>query len=192
MNNIFIKNLNALSKKNPQLAQKLQAYIPTEIPELVQENGAYNILYKNKLIHNPINPIGEANEIFSRTENTPVSIHIIYGIGLGYLFQLTSLKSQGTVILYEPNLNILWLAFTLVDFSIDITKPNVFVASATEHMYEEIYKKSGIKNTPQLITLPSQREFEPENFNQLVENLQQMVGSFNLDLKYTKEKFYPS
>lgn len=192
MNNIFIKNLNALSKKNSELAQILQSYIPTDIPKIVQENGAYNILYKEKLVHNFQNPLAEANEIFSMTENNPVSIHVVYGLGLGYLFQLTSLKSQGTVILYEPDLNILWLSFTLVDFSNDILKPNVFIASTFDEIASAIYKKSGTKNYPVLLSLPTQREYNPEEFKNLVRRLQDTVGSFVLDLKFTQQKFYPS
>ena len=127
MNNLFLKNIQALEKRNVTLAKKLKNYVPNCMPQLAQQNGAYNILYKNTLIHNSQNPLAEANEIFSGAENTPVSIHLIYGIGLGYLFQLTSLKSKGTVILYEPDLNILWLAFTLVDFSNDILKKSYFL-----------------------------------------------------------------
>ena len=107
MNNIFLKNLTALATKNPELVKKLQGHLPTEVPQLVQEGGAYNIVYRNKHIHNPQSPLGEAQEIFSYCKNEPVSIHLIYGLGLGYLFQIASLKSQGTVVLYEPDLNIL-------------------------------------------------------------------------------------
>lgn len=192
MNNIFLKNLTALYNKNSQLAEKLQKHIPTEIPKLVQENGVYNVLYKDKLIHNSQNPLAEANEIFSRAENTPVAIHIVYGMGLGYLFQVASLNSQGTVILYEPDLNMLWFAFTLVDFSNDISKKNVFVTDDYEEVTNEIYKQSGMKNTPVLLSLPTQRAFNSEGFTELVRNLQNIVGSFNLDLKYTKQKFYSS
>ena len=105
MNNIFQKNINALAQKNETLAQELLTYIPTDVPELKQENGAYNLFYKNQYLHNPINPLGEAQEIFTMAENSPVAIHLVYGLGLGYLFQVTSLNSQGTVILYEPDLN---------------------------------------------------------------------------------------
>ena len=49
MNNIFVKNIAALVLKNPNLAQKLQSYLPTEVPKVVQENGAYNLLYKEKI-----------------------------------------------------------------------------------------------------------------------------------------------
>ena len=96
MNNIFLKNINALNIKNPALAQKSQNYVPTALPQLVKENGVYNFLYKDALIHNKINPLAEAKEIFSMAVNTPVSIHLIYGLGLGYLFQVTSLNSKGT------------------------------------------------------------------------------------------------
>jgi len=192
VNNIFQKNLETLSQKNPELAQKIQAHIPTEIPQLVQENGAYNILYKGKLIHNSHNPLAEANEVFTRSQNSPVAIHLVYGLGLGYLFQIASLNSQGTVILYEPDLNILWLAFTLVDFSNDILKKNVYVANDFNLVTSIIHEKSGMKNSPVLLSLPSQREFDKASFDELVRKLQEIVGSFSLDLKYTKQKMYPS
>ena len=192
MNNIFLKNLTALAQKNPELAKKMQVFIPMDLPQLVQENGAYNILYKEKLVHNALNPLAEAQEIFSKAENTPVSIHLIYGLGLGYLFQLTSQNSKGTVILYEPDLNILWLAFTLVDFSNDILKSNVFVASTFDEIGEILHKKSGIKNNPVLLSLPSQREYDSEGFENFVKKLKELVGSFALDLKFTQQKFYSS
>ena len=108
MNNIFEKNINALKTKGikeEKLADKLLSYILTDAPQLVRENNCYNFLYKGKLLHNPQSPLGEAAEIFSMCENTPVTIHLVYGLGLGYLFQVVSAKSQGTVILYEPDLN---------------------------------------------------------------------------------------
>ena len=192
VNNIFSKNINALAAKNPELAEKLRAYIPLEVPQLAQSVGGYNIQYRGRFIHNPQNPLGEAKEVFSYAENSPVAIHLVYGLGLGYLFQVASLNSKGTVILYEPDLNILWLALTLVDFSADFMKENIFVCSEYVEVQEAIYKKSGMKNSPQMLSLPSQREFNPSEFEGLVKNLKDLIGSFSLDLKYTKEKFYPS
>lgn len=192
MNNIFIKNLQALSQKNIELAKKLQAYIPLEVPNVVKENNAYNLLYKNKLIHNPQNPLAEANEIFDLAENKPDSIHLIYGLGLGYLFQLASMKSKGSVILYEPDLNIIWISFTLVDFSNDILKRNVYITSTIEELSKAIHQNSGTDNSPVLLSLPTQREFDVEGFDLFVKKIQDIIGMFYLDLKYTKQKFYPS
>lgn len=192
MNNIFIKNLTTLKLKNPILASKLQTYIPTEIPQLVQENGAFNLLYKNILIHHSQNPLAEAHTVFNISENSPIAIHVVYGLGLGYLFQVASLNSKGTVILYEPDLNILWTVFSLVDFSTDIMKNNVIITSELNELERALYEKSGMKNSPQLVSLPSQRELNKENFNNFVKHLQDKIGSYAMDLKYTKEKFYPS
>lgn len=192
MNNIFKTNIAALEEKNPELASKLKTYLPNELPELVNENGSYNLKYKGIFLHNRQNPLGEAKEIFSMCTNEPVAIHLIYGLGLGYLFQVFSLNSAGTVILFEPNLNVLWLAFTLVDFSKDILKNNVFVVSTLDEAASAIYKKSNTFNTPQLLSLPSARELDNNSFEILVKKLQEIVGAYSLDLKFTKEKFFPS
>lgn len=190
MSNIFERNINALKEKNLKLAQKLEMYILTDVPQLVKENNSYNFLYKGVLLHNKINPLREAAEIFGMCENTPVAIHLIYGLGLGYLFQVVSAKSNGTVILYEPDLNILRTAFGLVDFTQDILKLNVFITDNYEDVCEYIYKKSNTKNTPLLLTTPEYRELNKDLFEKLVTDLQQEVGRFGLDLKYTKERFY--
>lgn len=191
MNSIFEKNIKALALKDGELAEKLSTHVLTEVPQLINENGAYNLVYKGVPLHNPQNPLGEAKEIFARTENTPVSIHLIYGIGLGYLFQLVSANSVGAIILYEPDLNVLKIAFSLVDFSNDISKNNVFIATNFAKLSEYIYKKSNTKNLPQLLSTASYRDFSTTDFNKLVAELQCMIGSFSLDLKYTQEKFYP-
>lgn len=190
MNNIFQKNINALAQKNEALAKKLLTYIPTEVPELKQENGAYNLFYKNLHLHNPQNPLGEAQEIFAMAENSPIAIHLVYGLGLGYLFQVASLKSLGTVILYEPDLNIMKIAFTLVDFSNDILKHNVFITDSLDQVGDYIYTRSNTKNTPLLLTTTAYRELNSGDFVKIVEELQRMVGMFGLDLKYTKQRFY--
>ena len=190
MNNIFQKNINALAQKNETLARELLTHIPTDVPELKQENGAYNLFYKNQYLHNPIKPLGEAQGIFAMAENSPVAIHLVYGLGLGYLFQVVSLNSQGTVILYEPDLNIMKIAFTLVDFSNDILKKNVYITNNLEQVSEYIYQKSNTKNSPLLLSTTSYRELNKENFASLVNELQQMIGRFGLDLKYTKERFW--
>ena len=190
MNNIFQKNISALAQKNETLAKKLLTYIPTEVPVLKQENGFYNLFYRNSYLHNVQNPLVESQEIFNMAENSPVAIHLVYGLGLGYLFQVASLNSQGTVILYEPDLNILKIAFSLVDFSNDILKKNVFVTDNFEQVCEYIYTHSSTKNTPLLLSTVAYRELNKSNFDDMVKELQQTVGMYGLDLKYTKQKFY--
>ena len=188
---VFENNINALALKDKELASKIAAHIVSDVPQLVCENGFYNIIYKNIYLHNRENPLGEAKEIFMRAENTPVTIHLIYGLGLGYLFQVAAANSKGTVILYEPDLNLLKIVFNLVDFSKDILKNNVFIANTLDKAGEYIYQKSNTKNTPLMLTTNSYMDLNGAGFNELVEKLRRMVGSYTLDLKYTKKKFFP-
>ena len=192
MNNIFDNNLKALATKDAELAQKIKTHILSDVPQLVQENASFNLIYKNIYLHNQLNPLAEAREIFTQAENTPVSIHLVYGLGLGYLFQVASQESKGSVILYEPDLNILRIVFTLVDFSKDILKKNVFIASTLDKVGEYIYQKSNTKNTPLLLSTNGTRELYKNNFDELVNKLHTMVGSYSLDRKYTQKRFYPS
>ena len=192
MNNIFQKNISVLEQKNPELAKRLQTYVLNEAPQLIQENNSYNFLYKNKYVHSRISPLVEAKSVFSMAANEPVAIHLIYGLGLGYLFKIACKNSLGTVILLEHDLNILWSAFTMIDFTEDILKENVYVTDNFDDASKVIYKKSGMKNNPQMIFLPNARDFDTEYFDKLVKDLQNAVGSYALDLKYTQEKFYPS
>ena len=190
MSNIFEKNINALALRDKELASKIASHIVDNVPQLVQENGFYNLIYKNTHLHNPQNPLQEAFEIFSQAQNEPVAIHLIYGIGLGYLFQVAAQKSLGTVILYEPDLNILKIAFTLVDFSNDILRKNVFITATLEKAGEYIYQKSNTKNIPLMLSTVAYRNLDENKFNELVTELQRMVGSYGMDLRYTRDKFY--
>ena len=190
-NNVFENNINALKARGFSVAEKLLKHVLSDVPELVKENNFYNFKYKGKYLHNAINPLGEAIEIFSMCENTPVTIHLIYGLGLGYLFQVAAAKSQGTVILYEPDLNILRTALSVVNFTSDIIKNNVFITNDFTEACEFIYQKSNMKNTPLLLSTTAYREMNEEQFNNMVSELQQTVGRFSLDLRYTQEKFYP-
>ena len=190
-NNVFENNINALKARGFGVAEKLLKHVLSDVPELVKENNFYNFKYRGKYLHNAINPLGEAIEIFSMCENTPVTIHLIYGLGLGYLFQVAAAKSQGTVILYEPDLNILRTALSVVNFTGDIIKNNVFITNDFTEACEFIYQKSNMKNTPLLLSTTAYREMNEEQFNNMVSELQQTVGRFSLDLRYTQEKFYP-
>ena len=189
---IFENNIKALALKDKELALILQNHIPKEYPELIKENNFYNLKYKGEYLHNRDNPLQEARSIFAGCINEPVSIHFIYGIGLGYLFQVASAGSKGTVILYEPDLDILRTVFNLVDFSTDLLKSNVFLTNDFNKASRVIYEHSGTKNFPVMISLPSISKMYPDEFKTLVKTLKDTVGSYFLDLKYTRQKFYSS
>ena len=70
-------------------------------------------------------------------------------------------------------------------------KNNVFIASTLEKAGEYIYKKSNTKNIPLMLSTMAYRNLDEDKFNNLVAELQRMVGSYGMDLRYTRQKFYP-
>ena len=124
MNKVAEKNLAFI--QDSVLKKEFENYVYEVEPKLAMTNG-YNLSYKDVLLHNEESPIAESAGIFSNTKNESNVIHIVYGIGLGYLFQIVAKESKGQVILYEPNKDILYTAFSYVDFSNELGKANVKV-----------------------------------------------------------------
>lgn len=135
-NPIFDKNLECIGEYNPDLKQKLlDIDCLYNIFELVETDlGEPNLKINGINIHLQSGAEEEAREAFENVKNTPRSRHIIFGLGLGYLFKEACEKSKGTVILYEPDLEVLRVTLERVDFSEELSKKNVLVTSDMEFL----------------------------------------------------------
>lgn len=130
-NPIFDKNLECIAKYNPKLTEKL-LNLPDFINrfELVEtELKEPNLSFNGLPLHSQENAENEAKDGFAGTINSGLSRHIVFGMGLGYLFKEACTNSKGIVFLYEPELEILRVTLEIVDFSKELSQPNVFVAS---------------------------------------------------------------
>lgn len=121
------KNLECIEKYNPQLVQALLnlPYLTNDIQLIETELKEPNLSYNSLPLHAQSGAEIEAKDVFAKTKNTPHSIHIIFGIGIGHLFKEFCERSKGYVYLYEPNLEILRVTLELVDFSKELSQPNV-------------------------------------------------------------------
>ena len=124
MNKVFERNISAI--KNTELQEKLINYEYITRPILATTNG-YNVQYNGIYLHNEDNPLAESQQICQNSLKEDKNIHIIYGLGLGYLFQLIAKHSDSIIILYEPNLDILYNSFTLVDLSQELSRDNIYI-----------------------------------------------------------------
>ncbi len=102
-NPILDKNLECIAKYNEPLAHKI-----LNLPDLVNrfelvntEAGEANLLMNGIALHSTINAEQEAKDAFKDAENSGLSRHIVFGLGLGYLFKEVCENSKGLVILYE-------------------------------------------------------------------------------------------
>ncbi len=144
MSEIFEKNTNIIAKYNPALANKLKNTELTNFELNTNLAGEYNLIIDAKPVHSVTGAQAEAEEIFQKVEHdTKNVIHLIYGMGLGYLFDKFAGSAKGDVILFEPDLKLLRFVLEIIDMNRILSRPNVFVASDFEELTaicSKIYK----------------------------------------------------
>ncbi len=187
-NHNFEKNCNQLSRYNPKLVRILKNI--TEITHDIKL--AFNHFNEPILVYNGI-PLHadkgaeiEARNIFKKIDNSSSSTHVVFGLGIGYLFQEFALKSKGMVILYEPDIQLLRMAFELVDFSIELSRSNVRVVSDFNDLKHMILLHYKYKAGMTLSSLPAYRKVYEKDFNAMVNELQSVCGTKITELNTTK------
>lgn len=134
--NIIEKNLNQIARYNPVLAQKIaNADLTLSRFELYDNgNGSYNLNYNEIWLHEN-NPEQEAKRIYDQLKHKdPGNIHVLFGLGLGYLFKKYADDIDGKVILYEPNLDLLRFTLEVVDFSKELSKDTIRVVNSFDDL----------------------------------------------------------
>lgn len=159
------KNLNVLKTKNPELVQKLINHIPQGVEVNETESCDYNLIYKGIPLHNTIDPQQEAKTIFGEEDKSQNSLRLVFGLGLGYLFKRTYISSAGTIILYEPSLDVLKMTLQLVDFSNELADSRVFIMTDVSEIKIPFYKYMFDKAN--ILFLDSYKELYSDIFDQV-------------------------
>lgn len=135
MESFFKGNLALIKNYNKELAKKLEN-APLRSFELnTNLAGEYNLILDSKPVHSVTGAQAEADEIFKNIgHDTRNDIHVLYGMGLGYLFDKFALNAKGDVVLFEPDLELLRFVFEIIDMRELLQRPNVFVASDFEEL----------------------------------------------------------
>lgn len=185
MNKVLERNLSALDDAG--LKKKLEGYVYNSKPVLTTTNG-YNVMYNGSYLHSEQNPLEESLAIFQQVKNMTNSIHIVYGLGLGYLFQIAVRDSKGIVVLYEPNLDILHNSFTFVDFYKELSKPNVCLFTDFDKLLGFLLEQIDNSTSVEILSLKSYREMNDELFKEHAKRLELLYGSVILDYGFKNKK----
>lgn len=123
-NPVLDKNLDCIAKYNPDLKEKLLnlPYLTNQIDMIETDLKEPNLCFNGIPLHDPKGAEAEAKDLFKRAEDNIHCLHVIFGIGLGYVFKEFCDKAKGPILLYEPNLEILRVTLELVDFSNELSK----------------------------------------------------------------------
>lgn len=151
-----------------------------------------NIMYNGVYLHDNYGAEAEAKEIFSKIENTPLSMHVIFGLGLGYLLQEFALNSKGIVILFEPNLEILASVLEIVDFTKELSKENVFIFSDWDEFKKMYINQYTYNSNTHIAFLPSYKKLFDSELIKFANNLNSVMGAAIINNNYIKHRMYPA
>ncbi len=143
MSKIFDKNLKALLKKQPDLAAKLFSINTNENFEVVQQGDDpinLNIIDKknNYPIYEtqPLKEIQKKQEEFKKYERYPGLY--FFGMGNGIFIKLLFANlSHKQIIVFEPNIEIIYIAFHIVDLSEEILSEKLKIILPQELTYSK-------------------------------------------------------
>jgi len=147
MSQIFEKNIKALLEKNPELATKLFAIKTHQDFEVVQQGEDpinLNIIDKKRNYPlyetSPLTEIQNKHKYFKENyERYPVLF--FYGMGNGIFHKLLfANQSLKKLFIFEPNLEIIYIAFHIVDFSEEIENEKLNIIIPQELTYAKAFK----------------------------------------------------
>ncbi len=141
-NKVLNANLNAIKRYDKSLADEILRINNIKSTfELVQnKNQEYNLLFNSIPLHSPESAKAEAQKIVDKIEelDNKNTIRVIYGLGLGYLADEFITRAGGTIIIYEPNIELLRIVFEILEFSENLNKNNVFITNDKEKLLKII------------------------------------------------------
>lgn len=137
MDNFLNRNLIFIPRYNQELADKI-----ANLEQLDHNYALDSAESANAIIcidglpaNSPIDPNEESETIFkSLPHNEPDNFYILAGIEVGYLFNYFMSNCKGYVIIYEPWIDSLRVAFELVDFSKSLRQDKVFVITNEQEL----------------------------------------------------------
>jgi len=188
---ILEKNLSRIERYNKALAQKIREHdcIEGEIEFIASKTGDIILSYNGTPLHDLVDPVDESIKVFQKVKiNTKTSIHVIYGLGLGYLFKRFTMNYYGRLIVYEPNLDILRITFETVDFSPELEKEYVAIVNKKEDIQKTFERFFFQDAEVSLSFLPVYSKICAEEINTLVEELGFINGLFSSNYKNLFEK----
>lgn len=176
MTDILQKNLSIIKDYNLELCEKISNFNVLENEIELSETllKEPNFTYNGIPIHDINGAEKEAQNIFNKAEDSLNHVHIIYGIGIGYLFQEFAEKALGKVILYEPSIEMLRVTLEIVDFLPVLVKKNVFVVSTFEDIKKIIAGVHSIGTKSKINFL----NFHRENFGKDISKFAQEINTY--------------
>ncbi len=126
----FEQNCQALLTTHPQhaatVAQLQGCSAITDFELRPCADGGFTLFYRGTCLHDAQSPLHEAEQVITEQATLmPDRVHVLLGLGLGYLLEALSQKSPGQIIVYEPDRALLRFVLENVDLAHLLALPRV-------------------------------------------------------------------
>ncbi len=193
MSEIFEKNLSYIKKTNQSLYDKLCAV--NEITENIQVNtnlaGEYNLLIDGMAVHSIAGAEQEAEDVFAKLpHNSKVSIHVIYGFGLGYLLDVFAQKANGAIIVYEDDIDLLRFVLEMVDLSQYFDKRDIYLVSDYTEFRAALYNVFLYRSKMTLSALDYYMHQKSDKYNAFYKEAKRLLQMFDHNYSFQVHMIY--
>jgi len=175
---MFSQNIESLKKVNKNLADCLIDVSFDEAREYINiaKSESDDIVFvKNNLpLESPENPIEEAfYNVQSSIKNNmgKFDFIVIYGLGVGYLLDYVFEKYESKILLIEPDINVVRVAFEMVDYKKYLESGRVLMTTSYEDIYNYISQKYIINDKIEIIFLKQYLQIYPDKVKEFTEKI---------------------
>lgn len=134
------KNAEQIAKYNKSLANKILSHVIEKDCYRLDYTKCddLNLYINEEPVHDEIDPIAQAKAIYDKSYQEG-HVNIIYGLGLGYLFNRFIKEVNDKILIYEPNIDILRITLGLFDFSEALANPKIRI------IHDKFNLKAGVE-----------------------------------------------
>lgn len=184
------KNLEQIAKYNKPLADRIAAH------EIVDQHrfrldyskcDDLNIYVDGVPIHDEIDPVGQAKDVFTKNYKEG-NVSLIFGLGLGYLFNRFVKETKDRILVYEPDMDILRITLGVFDFSEALANPKIKIVHDKFNLKPSIETMKTKDDDMTLYFLPYHSCHHKPVLDELVSELSQIHSLMEIGFKELAKK----
>ena len=175
---MFSKNIISLKKINKTLAECL---IDTSFDEAnkyvnVAKSKSDDVIFikDNLALESTENPIEEAFynvQSNIKSEMDQFDFIVIYGLGVGYMLDYVFEKYNSKILVIEPDINVMRMAFEIVDYTKYLESGRVLITTSCSDIYNYISQKYIINDKIEILFLNSYVQIYSEEIKNFTEQI---------------------
>lgn len=192
INHVLEANLTQIRRYNPDLADKIAnlSEIKNEIALCETKLKEPNLLYNSVPIHSMDGADKEVQDIFAKTTDNLNHVHLIFGMGLGYLFKEFCERAKGAIVLYEPDIEILRVTLEIVDFSKELSKERVYIASEPTMLENFFYNVYAFGTKTKMHFLDFHKKYQKNQLEEAIKEITRLNSIIACNTNFQKKNFY--